>query len=155
MCAVMLDLPSDIAGYEHTSRTPLLIPSGVTHIMKSKTCSICASPFVCGPEGGNESCWCYDHPPAVPLDLGQDCRCPACLRLIVEGKVAERFQTAPPEDAPGGVAGDFAAGERLVEGVDYYLNEEGLLVFTARHLLRRGHCCRNGCVHCPYGYRRL
>lgn len=44
------------------------------------------------------------------------------------------------------------AGE-LVEGEDYYL-ENGNWVFTAKFLLRRGHCCRSGCRHCPYGYVR-
>jgi hypothetical protein len=38
---------------------------------------------------------------------------------------------------------------RLVEGEDYYF-ENGLMVLTARFLLRRGYCCGNGCRHCPY-----
>ena len=37
----------------------------------------------------------------------------------------------------------------LVEGEDYYI-ENGLSVFTARFLRRRGYCCDNGCRHCPY-----
>ena len=41
--------------------------------------------------------------------------------------------------------------DRPVEGVDYYV-ENGLLVFTAHYLRRRGYCCRSGCRHCPYGY---
>ncbi|HWX53520.1 MAG TPA: DUF5522 domain-containing protein [Verrucomicrobiae bacterium] len=41
--------------------------------------------------------------------------------------------------------------EELVEGEDYYL-ENGMWVFTAKYLLRRGFCCRSGCRHCPYGY---
>ncbi|HEX8920283.1 MAG TPA: DUF5522 domain-containing protein [Pyrinomonadaceae bacterium] len=36
-----------------------------------------------------------------------------------------------------------------IEGGDYYL-ENGLYVFTASFLLRRGYCCDNGCRHCPY-----
>ena len=40
-------------------------------------------------------------------------------------------------------------GAELVEGLDYYL-ENGLLVFTARFLLKRGYCCESGCRHCPY-----
>jgi len=44
-----------------------------------------------------------------------------------------------------------ASGERLVEGVDYYL-ENGLYVFTERYLLNRGYCCESGCRHCPYGF---
>ena len=38
----------------------------------------------------------------------------------------------------------------LLEHVDYVV-ENGLLVFTAAYLLRRGDCCDNGCRHCPYG----
>lgn len=40
----------------------------------------------------------------------------------------------------------------LVEGIDYIINEEGNLVFTAHYLLKRGHCCQSGCTNCPYGY---
>lgn len=39
-----------------------------------------------------------------------------------------------------------------IEGVDYYYNEEGYLVLTAKFHLDRGHCCGNGCKHCPYSY---
>jgi hypothetical protein len=35
---------------------------------------------------------------------------------------------------------------------DYYLNEDGLLTFTASYLLKRGYCCGNGCRHCPFDY---
>ncbi|WP_187696382.1 DUF5522 domain-containing protein [Xanthovirga aplysinae] len=37
---------------------------------------------------------------------------------------------------------------------DYYFNEEGLMVFTAKYHLKRGYCCKNGCKHCPYGFRK-
>jgi hypothetical protein len=42
-----------------------------------------------------------------------------------------------------------------IEGIDYYVNEEGLVVLTAKYLLARGYCCGNGCTHCPYGYERV
>lgn len=35
---------------------------------------------------------------------------------------------------------------------DYYLSEEGYIVFTASYHLKRGYCCKSGCKHCPYGY---
>ena len=41
--------------------------------------------------------------------------------------------------------------EPLEEGKDYYF-EDGLMVLTARYLLRRGYCCEQGCRHCPYGF---
>ncbi|MEO6168793.1 MAG: DUF5522 domain-containing protein [Chitinophagales bacterium] len=40
----------------------------------------------------------------------------------------------------------------LKEGIDYYINEEGLFVFTASYHLKRGFCCNSGCRHCPYGF---
>jgi hypothetical protein len=36
---------------------------------------------------------------------------------------------------------------------DYYV-ENGLLVFTEAYHLRRGYCCKSGCRHCPYGFKR-
>ena len=39
---------------------------------------------------------------------------------------------------------------KLVEGIDYYIDDSGLLVFTADYLLKRGFCCEQGCRHCPY-----
>ena len=40
--------------------------------------------------------------------------------------------------------------ENLEEPDFYY--ENGLVVFTASFLKRRGHCCQSGCRHCPYGF---
>lgn len=37
----------------------------------------------------------------------------------------------------------------LTEGEDFYV-ENGLYVFTASYLKRRGYCCGNNCRHCPY-----
>lgn len=40
----------------------------------------------------------------------------------------------------------------MEEGIDYYLNEDGLMVFTAAYHLKRGYCCKNKCKHCPWNY---
>lgn len=40
----------------------------------------------------------------------------------------------------------------LQEGVDYYINEDGNFVFTKEYHLKRGYCCKNKCLHCPWGY---
>jgi hypothetical protein len=45
--------------------------------------------------------------------------------------------------------------QELIEGEDYYLNENGLLVFTEKYLLERGYCCGSGCKHCPYNYEAV
>lgn len=44
--------------------------------------------------------------------------------------------------------------QKLIEGVDYYINSQGLYVFTEKYLKERGYCCKNGCKHCPYGFSR-
>ncbi|MBS1960933.1 MAG: hypothetical protein JST04_01865 [Bdellovibrionales bacterium] len=43
----------------------------------------------------------------------------------------------------------------LREGIDYYLDENGLLVFTEAYHLARGTCCGSGCRHCPYGHANV
>lgn len=42
--------------------------------------------------------------------------------------------------------------ENLVEGEDFYYNEHGYVVLTAKYHLQKGFCCGNGCKHCPYAY---
>ena len=36
------------------------------------------------------------------------------------------------------------------EETDYYIIEGGYLVFTKQYHLKRGYCCKNGCMHCPW-----
>jgi len=36
---------------------------------------------------------------------------------------------------------------------DYYF-ENGLMVFTKTYHLKRGVCCKSGCRHCPYGFKK-
>ncbi|MES2621182.1 MAG: DUF5522 domain-containing protein [Bacteroidota bacterium] len=36
----------------------------------------------------------------------------------------------------------------------YYLDKNGLMVFTEKYHLQRGYCCKCGCRHCPYGFKK-
>lgn len=45
--------------------------------------------------------------------------------------------------------------QELIEGVDYYFNEAGLIVLTEKYHLEKGYCCGNGCLHCPYEYESV
>ena len=45
--------------------------------------------------------------------------------------------------------------KELVEGVDFYYNEEGYIVLTEKYHLEKGYCCGNGCLHCPYDYSEV
>jgi len=40
----------------------------------------------------------------------------------------------------------------LQENIDYYINEDGNFVFTREYHLKRGYCCKNKCLHCPWDY---
>ena len=46
------------------------------------------------------------------------------------------------------------AKDSTKEGVDYYIDERGLWVFTEAYHLKRGYCCESGCKHCPYGFKK-
>ena len=45
--------------------------------------------------------------------------------------------------------------KKLIEGVHFYYNEMGYMVLTAKYHLENGDCCGNGCLNCPYDYRKV
>jgi tRNA (guanine-N7-)-methyltransferase len=45
--------------------------------------------------------------------------------------------------------------KELIENIDYYLNEDGLVVLTEKYHLERGYCCGSGCLHCPFDYESV
>lgn len=42
----------------------------------------------------------------------------------------------------------------LKDGIDYYINDKGFMVFTKEYHLKRGYCCKSGCLNCPYGFQK-
>lgn len=45
--------------------------------------------------------------------------------------------------------------KKLIEGEDFYYNENGYIVLTEKFHLEKGFCCGNGCKHCPYNYENV
>jgi len=45
---------------------------------------------------------------------------------------------------------DSGYGEQTVEGVDYTMSPQGFRIMTEFYLVKRGYCCSNGCLNCPY-----
>jgi hypothetical protein len=45
--------------------------------------------------------------------------------------------------------------DELIEGVHYYINENGLMVLTEQYHREKGYCCGMGCLHCPYQYENV
>ncbi|WP_018344957.1 DUF5522 domain-containing protein [Cytophaga aurantiaca] len=100
--------------------------------MQLKSCSVCSADMTCG--STDEQCWCMAYEPISGVEDGKDCLCEACLKeaLAKEEAVLNKF---------------------LVQEDDYYI-ENGFYVFTRSYHLKRGSCCKNGCRHCPYGYKK-
>jgi Family of unknown function (DUF5522) len=42
--------------------------------------------------------------------------------------------------------------KKLIEGEDFYYNDNGYMVLTAKYHQEKGNCCGNGCMHCPFDY---
>jgi len=45
--------------------------------------------------------------------------------------------------------------DELIEGLQYYINENGLMVLTEQYHKEKGYCCGMGCLHCPYQYENV
>lgn len=45
--------------------------------------------------------------------------------------------------------------KKLIEGEDFYYNEMGYIVLTAKYHLEKGDCCGNGCLNCPFDYKNV
>jgi hypothetical protein len=45
--------------------------------------------------------------------------------------------------------------DQLIEGLDFYYNEQGFVVLTEKYHLDKGYCCGNGCKHCPYEFNAV
>ena len=43
----------------------------------------------------------------------------------------------------------------LIEGVHYYINQNGYIVLTEKYHLEKGFCCGMGCLHCPYNFENV
>ncbi len=44
--------------------------------------------------------------------------------------------------------------KKKIKDTDQFYWENGLMVFTEAYHLKRGHCCKSGCRHCPYGFNK-
>jgi len=112
---------------------------------KKKICPRCKKEFTCHSENIS-ACACSqvhlsNDTRSFLANTFYDCICSDCLLKLNELVAMEKKYPFP------GRGGD------LIEGVHYY-NEEDYRVFTEFYLISRGHCCRSGCRHCPYGFKK-
>lgn len=124
-----------------------------TNIAKQKKCSSCSSSFVCG-DTESASCWCNQYPPIFKLDYNQDCLCSTCLHQATLEKTNEYVAHMIETGVKNNIAAGLKSDAPFIAGLDYYI-EKGFWVFTAWHHLKRGSCCKSGCRHCPYGFKKV
>jgi hypothetical protein len=85
----------------------------------------------------------------MPADFSSDCQCSSCLAQSIGKHIEQKLDTLRLKDALA-LAKPFSNNKRLIEGIDYHVENE-LWIFSRWYLLKRGHCCGEACKHCPYG----
>lgn len=114
-------------------------------IGKTKQCPRCKKKFICEKENIS-ACICSrislsNETKSYLSKTFYDCHCTECM-LALDQLVAKIKQVPFPE-----------RGGDLIEGIHYY-KEEDYRVFTEFYHISRGYCCRSGCRHCAYGFKK-
>jgi hypothetical protein len=122
---------------------------------RDESCPLCGKDNKCRVAKGHlykGLCWCDQiiMPGHILKRLAAEwvepaCLCRSCLEIVAvvartlddpDTALAEIYRVTRP------------AGSILAE--DYYLSDDGKMVFTAAYHMKRGSCCGNDCRHCPY-----
>ncbi|MGB4497941.1 MAG: DUF5522 domain-containing protein [Methylococcaceae bacterium] len=110
------------------------------------SCPLCGNLFSCS---SVNTCWCMNYPAIISIDDNQtECFCETCLSKIIQEKIIQTLNSLNLQESIS-VAKNYQNYEKLIEGIDYFV-EQGSYVFTKWYHLKRGICCQNGCRHCPY-----
>lgn len=122
-------------------------------LKQEKICPQCTAKFLCD-TGSETECWCSKFPPVMPMKSNADCYCPLCLEKAISQKIAVFLSSKQPDQTLMQQARRLGISGEPIENIDYYINKDDNWVFTAWYHLKRGQCCRNGCLHCPYGFKK-
>ena len=115
---------------------------------KEQQCLQCGCEFACGADNSINTCWCQSYPPILEVKAELACLCPACLKQEIVAKLPGYLHSLDHEQALA-LAQNYSSNAPLQEGIDYVMDNQ-LMVFSAWFHLKRGYCCGNGCVNCPY-----
>jgi hypothetical protein len=116
-----------------------------------KICQKCGTTFTCRTVDGNV-CWCNSFPPIFRPDENSTCMCSTCLHNAMKTTIEEYVKDISPEQAAKLDLRRYQT-RQSIQDIDYYI-ENGNYVFTKWFHLKRGECCKNGCRHCPYGFKK-
>ncbi len=123
--------------------------------MPKIVCKQCNQEHQCNP-AENDSCWCFKYPSLQllhelieePFQSDKKCLCETCFVSTIK-KVIDKHATLFKAGKIPNYAPQFVKGNSLIDDIDFY-KENGNWVFTSWSHMKRGHCCGNGCRHCPY-----
>jgi Family of unknown function (DUF5522)/Cysteine-rich CWC len=123
---------------------------------RDERCPVCGGDNQCRMAKGHlykGPCWCDEI--IVPSQIlrvlttarfDPACLCRGCLETAARLSVEVNDPTATVEK----IRTMLASSRPTSKEGDYYIDENGNVVFTAAYHLNRGTCCGNGCRHCPY-----
>ena len=108
-------------------------------------CPRCSVPFFCN-KADITLCQCSsvelsEQTRAFLSKTSFSCLCKDCLI-----EIDDQVKTAAAYSAAD-------KNTELIENIHYY-KEGPNWVFTELYHMLRGYCCKNGCRHCPYGYKK-
>lgn len=112
-------------------------------------CTTCSNAFECTQDA---NCWCVGLPCLSEVLTDSNCRCQHCVSEMIKGY----FLLHPEQAIPYFIKkrDQQQSGSAFEQGIEYYINDVGNWVFTAYYHLKKGYCCTNGCLHCPYGFKK-
>jgi hypothetical protein len=123
---------------------------------RDQICPLCGNDNQCRVAKGHlykGLCWCAQIvvPGHILSRLAAEWVEPACLcRSCLETIARVSASLKDPDAILTEVFRLRRASGSVLLPEDYYLDENGNMVFTAVYHLKRGTCCGNGCRHCPY-----
>ncbi|MGF1636791.1 MAG: cysteine-rich CWC family protein [Cyclobacteriaceae bacterium] len=117
--------------------------------MRAKKCTLCNQNFICESDSEHSTCWCYRYPHINKVTEDQDCLCATCLQNKIIRSINAFVEAYKKGESPNLAQQNYYSQTELIEGIDYYIENKNW-VFTEWFHLKRGHCCGNGCRHCPY-----
>jgi Family of unknown function (DUF5522)/Cysteine-rich CWC len=132
------------------------IPARSPGLGRDEQCPLCGGDNRCRVAKGHlykGPCWCHEI--IVPnhilsrLAVGRlepACLCRPCLETVARISREEE----DTEIILAGIREALSHHRPAPDERDFYLDDNGNVVFTSAYHLKRGTCCENGCRHCPY-----
>lgn len=125
-------------------------------LRRDEQCPVCGGDNQCRMAKGHlykGPCWCDEiivpsHILRILATAGFEpaCLCRNCLETAAQLPLEANDSAAAVDQ----IRMALVSSQSGLKEKDYYVDENGNLVFTAAYHLNRGTCCGNGCRHCPY-----